>query len=176
MFKVIVGVLFFTIVSLLVFVNLDPNISSLNQTVSGSVQEGYVTLTLSGEVNKSGTYLVTRGGSLFEAITLAGGVTQNADEDAFFPGLVVEQGKSYYIAPLYDPNDVCMSTKLEKVGLNSAPASELTKLSNIGDSIANAILSYRQQHGSFTHLEQVMLVSGIGQATFTRIRNHITLA
>jgi competence protein ComEA len=48
-------------------------------------------------------------------------------------------------------------------------------LSNIGTSLANAIVEYRQSQGNFTYLEQIMEVPGIGQSTYTRIKNYITL-
>ena len=80
-----------------------------------------------------------------------------------------------YIAPLFDPSDVCMTTKFTKVGINSATETELMTLSNIGQSLASSIVSYRQQEGGFLYLEHLMQVSGIGQATFTRIRNYINL-
>lgn len=173
MFKVILGVLFFTIVSLVVFVNLDPNIAQ--SIATSSMVTGYASINLSGEVIKPGTYLIDDNTTLQEAISLAGGLTSNADEAAFDETLRIEIGMAIYIAPKFDPSDVCKEQPLPKVGLNSANASEFTQLSNIGQSLADAIITYRQQEGRFTYLEQIMNVSGIGNATFVRIRNYVTL-
>jgi competence protein ComEA len=113
--------------------------------------------------------------TLSALIGLAGGVTTNADADAFGQDLIVVPGNHYYIAPKFDPNDVCGTNTLVKVGLNSGNKEALMTLSNIGSSLANAIVEYRQTQGSFTFIEQIMDVPGIGQSTFTRIKNHINL-
>lgn len=173
MFKVILGVLFFTIISLVVFVNLDPNITQ--SITSGSLTTGYASISLSGEVLKPGTYLIDEQSELKDAIALAGGLTANADELAFNESLSLQMGMSIYIAPKFDPSDVCQQEPLSKVGLNTAEATQLMQLSNIGQSLANEIIRYRDQEGSFTYLEQIMNISGIGNATFVRIRNYITL-
>jgi competence protein ComEA len=84
-------------------------------------------------------------------------------------------GGQFYIAPKFDPTDVCGTSELTKVAINTANRETLMTLSNIGTSLANAIVEYRQSQGSFTYLEQIMEVPGIGQSTFTRIRNYINL-
>jgi competence protein ComEA len=175
MFKVILGVLFFTIFTLVVFLNLDPKLATSTTQQITSVSVDYLTASLSGEVQKPGTYIVEKNATLQTIISLAGGTTNNADDAAFNLTLPLLGGQSYYIAPLYDPTDVCGTNVLVKVGINSASKENLMTLSNIGASLAEAIITYRQQHGSFTHLEAIMQVSGIGQSTFTRIKNYITL-
>lgn len=176
MFKVMLGVLFFTIITLVVFLNLDPNIPTNPTQEVSSIGNNFVTATLSGEVQKPGTYIIDKQATLADLLSLAGGATNNADELAFHGTLPLVAGKSYYIAPKFDPSDVCGTSALVKVGINSASKDALMTLSNIGSSLADAIMTYRQQHGTFTHLEAIMDVSGIGQSTFTRIRNYITLA
>jgi competence protein ComEA len=173
MFKVILGVLFFTIISLVVFVNLDPNLPQSLST--SSMAAGYASISLSGEVLKPGTYLIDEESDLQDALELAGGLTANADELAFNESLRLEVGMAIYIAPKFDPSDVCQQDPLSKIGLNTATAKEFTQLSNIGQSLADEIIRHRQEVGSFTYLEQIMNVSGIGNATFVRIRNYITL-
>jgi competence protein ComEA len=175
MFKVMIGVLFFTIVTLVVFLNLDPNIIQNSTNETSSLSNNFVTATLSGEIQKPGTYILETDSTLSALIGLAGGVTTNADADAFGQDLIVVPGNHYYIAPKFDPNDVCGTNTLVKVGLNSGNKEALMTLSNIGSSLANAIVEYRQTQGSFTFIEQIMDVPGIGQSTFTRIKNHINL-
>ena len=48
-------------------------------------------------------------------------------------------------------------------------------LSGIGESKAQAIISYREQHGEFKEIEELMQVSGIGESVFEQIKDHITL-
>lgn len=62
-----------------------------------------------------------------------------------------------------------------KVNINTADASALKTLSGIGDSRAKAIIAYREEHGKFTCIEDIMKVSGIKQAAFEKIKDRITV-
>jgi competence protein ComEA len=174
MFKVILGVLLFTMLTLIVFINIDPNLVTSSGQVS-LTSEGFISAQLSGEVVTPGTYVIKTGGTLNELILLSGGLSQNADEKAFIKEITVKKAVHYYIAPLFDPSDVCGTTHLVKVNLNEANQEQLMTLSNIGSSLAQAIITYRQQQGPFTYIEEIMNVSGIGNSTYTRIKNYITL-
>ena len=57
--------------------------------------------------------------------------------------------------------------------LNTADVSELEKLSGIGAQTAARIVGYREEHGGFRNIEEIMNVSGIGEATFSDIKEHI---
>lgn len=61
------------------------------------------------------------------------------------------------------------------VNLNTASKSELTTLSGIGDSKADAIIQYRTEHGSFQSISEITNVSGIGESIFAKIKNSITV-
>jgi competence protein ComEA len=62
-----------------------------------------------------------------------------------------------------------------KVGINTGSKEELMTLNSIGASIAQSIIDYRTSEGEFTYLEDIMSVSGIGNSTFSKIKNHINL-
>ncbi len=62
----------------------------------------------------------------------------------------------------------------EKVDINTAGAEELMKLPGIGEVLARNIISYRQAHGSFDDIEEIMEVEGIGEGRFDGIRLLIT--
>src|SRR5258706_15309067 len=49
-------------------------------------------------------------------------------------------------------------TDTTRINLNSAPASELETLPGIGHVLAERIVEYREQHGSFRRAEHLMLV------------------
>lgn len=57
--------------------------------------------------------------------------------------------------------------------INSATAEELTQLSGIGEHLAAEIIAYREEHGRFLNIEELMNVSGIGEATLANIREHV---
>lgn len=62
-----------------------------------------------------------------------------------------------------------------KVSLNKASKDELMTLSGVGESKALAIIEYRDNNGGFKVLEEVMNVSGIGEALYNKIKDYITL-
>lgn len=51
----------------------------------------------------------------------------------------------------------------EPLDMNTATAEELTELPGIGESLADRIIAYRETHGPFTSLEDLLNVSGIGE-------------
>ena len=61
------------------------------------------------------------------------------------------------------------------IDINTATAEELQTLTGIGEVKANAIIEYREKHGAFTDVTQIMNVKGIGEKTFLVIREHITV-
>lgn len=73
-------------------------------------------------------------------------------------------------------NQPTQQVKTDIVSLNSATAEELAKkLSGIGLKKAQGIVEYREKYGEFTQINQIMEVSGIGQAIFERNRDKLTL-
>ena len=63
----------------------------------------------------------------------------------------------------------------EKVNINSASADQLTGLPGIGPSYAQRIVEYREKNGPFKRVEDILNVRGIGEKTFERIRDRITI-
>jgi comEA protein len=63
-----------------------------------------------------------------------------------------------------------------KININTATAQELSEgLDGIGDGLAERIVAYRKQHGSFQSIDQIKNVSGIGDKRYEKIRNFITV-
>jgi competence protein ComEA len=61
------------------------------------------------------------------------------------------------------------------VSLNTADEAGLESLPGVGPVTAAAILQWRTEHGPFTAVEQLLEVSGIGEATLAQIEPHVTL-
>ena len=66
-------------------------------------------------------------------------------------------------------------TSKEKVSINKASKEELMNLSGIGETKAEAIISYRNENGNFKNIEDIKNVSGIGEAVFEKIKDNITI-
>ena len=63
----------------------------------------------------------------------------------------------------------------EPVDINSATAEELESLMGIGTVLAQAIVDYRAEHGPFASVDELLEVSGIGEAKLNNIRDDVTI-
>src|SRR6266446_4914670 len=63
----------------------------------------------------------------------------------------------------------------EKVNINTAGVDELVALPGIGRAYAERIVEYRQKNGPFKKVEDILNVRGIGEKTFERIRDRLTI-
>jgi competence protein ComEA len=64
----------------------------------------------------------------------------------------------------------------ERININTAPAGDLERLPGIGPARARDIVAYRETMGPFAATESIMEVSGIGEKTYERIANYITVS
>ena len=177
MTKVVIIGAILTVVLMLIFTKIDPTISSnQNHTNSTSqVEKDYVTCTISGEVIRPGSYVLNSDSTLLDLISNAGGLTSNADELAFNSSIFLIDGMDYYIARKSKTPDTCEIETIDKVNINTASKEELMQVNGIGASIADAIIDYREQNGDFTYLEELKNVSGIGNATFEKIKDYVVI-
>jgi competence protein ComEA len=61
------------------------------------------------------------------------------------------------------------------IDLNSASVSELEKLPGIGERLARRIVQHREKFGKFRRTEHVMIVKGISDKKYRKIRHLITV-
>ena len=61
------------------------------------------------------------------------------------------------------------------LNLNTATEKELDTLPGIGEALARRIVEYREEHGGFRAVEELMEISGIGDATFSELRDKVTI-
>jgi competence protein ComEA len=64
---------------------------------------------------------------------------------------------------------------LGKININTADAETLMRLPHIGQVLAQRIIAYRQDHGSFKHIEDICNVKGIGDTIFAAIKDAIAI-
>ena len=111
------------------------------------------------------------------SIEKAGGITDRADTRAYLPTAIVSKNIQYYIPPRYDPTDICSDDEIQKVNINSFNDPEdLTYVEGIGKTICESIIKYRDDNGLYQTIEDLMKVTGIGNATYTKLRNYVILA
>jgi competence protein ComEA len=64
----------------------------------------------------------------------------------------------------------------QPIDLNRASAEELSTIPGIGKTLAQRIVDFRDEHGPFSRVEDVMKVKGIGEKSFQKIRPYLKVA
>lgn len=143
---------------------------------------------IDGEVVKPGIVSLPTEARITDAISAAGGLTELADTSKINLAYSLQDGQKVYIpsindiqAETYIQNDagdnviVQDSSSSSLININSATQSELDSLPGIGPSTASKIIDYRNKNGDFKNIEDLMNVSGIGEAKFNNIRDYICI-
>lgn len=138
-----------------------------------------------GAVQSPGVYALPAGSRLYEAIEAAGGFLPEACQDYCNLALTVSDGMQYQIPT----QEEMLSGELPNVGqenqssydaqglldINLATVTELMELPGIGQTRADAIITYREERGAFSCKEDLMQVTGIKGATYEKIESYITV-
>jgi len=135
---------------------------------------------VTGAVRQPGVVEVPAGARVEDVVRAAGGCLAEADLERInlaaplFDGQhlrVPAVGESLAVTDEGDPSP----GMARPININSATLEELDTLPGIGEVTAAKIVDYRRQHGPFRTIEQIMDVSGIGEAKFEAIRALITV-
>lgn len=137
-----------------------------------------------GAVNNTGVYELKKDARIYEAIECAGGLREDAALSAVNQAEYVSDGQQIYIPTQEEYNaggfsEMVVSSSADssdgKVHLNTATKDELKTLSGIGESRAESILAYRESHGAFQSIEELMNVEGIKEGIYQKIKDQIAL-
>lgn len=178
MVKIFAAVLVVCVAMIVIFQFVDPsvNVSTYSDSATTLVKDATsISVSIAGEVTRPGTYIMEPNTTLESLISVASGVTSNADEKAYDTSYILSDSLSFYIAPKYDNTDVCSLSPIIKANINEDDEENLQTVSGIGSSTAAAIVSFRNANGKFSRIEDIKNVSGIGNATFEKIKNYICL-
>lgn len=150
--------------------------SSLEEEISEVSEPEMITVHLVGAVNKPGVYQLPVGSRVYELLEISGGFNNEADQETVNQARPLLDGEQIYINSIGEAAAPASAVgAANKININQASVQELTSLPGIGDVRANQIISYREEHGYFTSLDQIMDVSGIGESTFENIADQITI-
>ncbi|MCR5294787.1 MAG: ComEA family DNA-binding protein [Lachnospiraceae bacterium] len=129
-----------------------------------------------GEVVSPGVYILPEGSRVYEALALAGGLTEEADERGLNQAEKLSDGQKLTVPAVGSAEETFFSEADDgKVNLNTADAEKLMSLPGIGEARAADIIAYREQNGPFALPEDIMKVSGIKQAAYDKIKDRITV-
>jgi competence protein ComEA len=142
---------------------------------------------VAGAVVRPGVYDLPEDGRVQDAVEAAGGFVAEADKNALNLAARLEDGARLdvpYVAGFIPEEESGFEVVSEGtpsplfgdlVNINTASVEELDELPGIGPTIAQRIVEYREANGPFASIEDIVNVSGIGQATYNEIKDLITV-
>lgn len=144
--------------------NIEFESTSTNEV---SVSSNIYSVSISGSVVNPGTYTVTKDSNLGYLISLAGGLSDNADITSFNSNAALVDGGNYYISYIREGEN--------KISINSATQVQLDTLPGVGEVFAKRIIEYRTKNGAFKTIEELKNVKGIGDSLFESLKDLICL-
>lgn len=129
-----------------------------------------------GAVTRPGLYELSEGDRVVDAIALAGGLSDGADPAGVNLARLVSDGEQL-IVPLEGaaPAPGQPVAGDGRVNINTADATALDTLPRVGPAMAERIIAWREANGGFSSIEDLLDVSGIGDATLDGMRDLVTL-
>lgn len=128
-----------------------------------------IVVAVSGKVHKPGLVRLPIGSRVADAIEAAGGVLPGTDLSAVNLARKLTDGE--LIAIGVDSG----ASPGGKVNLNTATPAQLDSLPGVGPVLAQRIIDYRTQHGGFKSISELRQIEGIGEETFARLKELVTL-
>ena len=177
------------------------NGTEINST--GETQPEMIYVDVCGAVANPGVFQLAAGSRVFQAIEAAGGYLPEAVQNCVNRAGVLTDGQQLYILTQeemerqgLDPAEMSgasdgqmngsagtgqnteMTAQVQqdnRININTADEAQLTTLTGIGATRAQAIIAYREENGPFAAIEDIMNVQGIKEGTFAKIKDEIVV-
>ena len=177
------------------------NGTEINST--GETQPEMIYVDVCGAVANPGVFQLAVGSRVFQAIEAAGGYLPEAVQNCVNRAGVLTDGQQLYILTQeemeqqgLDPAEMAgasdgqmngsagtgqntgiaaQAQQDNRININTADETQLTTLTGIGATRAQAIIAYRQENGPFATIEEIMNVQGIKEGTFAKIKDEIVV-
>lgn len=182
----------------------DADIDNGSEAVSDKeMQQAMIYVDVCGAVANPGVFQLAAGSRVFQAIEAAGGYLPEAALTCVNRAGVLTDGQQLYILTQeemerqgLDPVEMAkasdgqmngsagkgqntgMTAQVQqdnRININTADEAQLTTLTGIGATRAQAIIAYREENGPFAAIEDIMNVQGIKEGTFAKIKDEIVV-
>ncbi len=125
---------------------------------------------VSGAVVDAGLVTVSPGSRVADVIAAAGGADRNADLSRLNLAAPVRDAEHVHVPERSDDGVGALPDTEDGIDLNTATAGELEELPGVGPVLAARIVGYRDEHGPFSTVEDLLDVAGIGEAKLAQLR------
>ena len=182
----------------------DVDIDNGSEAVSDKeMQQAMIYVDVCGAVANPGVFQLAARSRVFQAIEAAGGYLPEAALTCVNRAGVLTDGQQLYILTQeemerqgLDPAEMAgasdgqmngsagtgqntgMTAQVQqdnRININTADEAQLTTLTGIGATRAQAIIAYREENGPFAAIEDIMNVQGIKEGTFAKIKDEIVV-
>jgi competence protein ComEA len=167
----------------------DEAAAAVETATSAAVEEAAVIMVdVAGAVMEPSVVELTEGSRVFEAIEKAGGLTVDADLSTTNQAEILTDGQKLYIPTRYELEESRAGSpssglaanssgaaQSKRININTADSQTLQQLKGVGPATAEKIISYRTENGKFKTIEDLKNVSGIGDKTFEKLKDKITV-
>ncbi len=161
--------------------NEDSTPVSEEDTAEVQDEEVMLVVHLCGAVKNPGVYELDLDSRIIDGVDKAGGFTEDASRDSLNLAMELTDGSRIYVPTIEEAeayqyqnvSDAGIDRSDGKVNINTADEDKLMTLKGVGSTRALAIIEYREAHGAFAAPEDIMNVSGIGQASYEKIKDEI---
>ncbi len=129
---------------------------------------------VSGAVASPGLVVLAPGSRVADAVEAAGGATSSADLISVNLAQAVVDGQQIVVP---SPGDAPLTSHAgtSGVALNSADAAALETLPGVGPVLAASIVAYRDEHGPYADVEDLLSVPGIGESKLATLRDRVVV-
>lgn len=151
-----------------------------------------VMIDIGGEVMNPGVYELPLGARINDALIVAGGLGSEADREWVEGNLnraetvkdgmkivIPKKGETLGITnnqiPITKQTTITNESITKLININTATKEELESLPGIGPSLAQRIIDYREENGGFRDINEIKLVSGIGEKMYEKIKEFIRI-
>lgn len=148
---------------------------------SAAASTGSVTVDVAGKVRRPGIVVLATGSRVIDALQAAGGAKSGVSTTSINLARVLVDGEQILVGETGAAGAVGSAAAAPGTGggplvnLNTASQTELETLPGVGPVTATAIIAWRTEHGGFSAVEELLEVSGIGDATLQKIAPFVTI-
>jgi len=153
------------------------------KTVTPEERTPEIIVYISGAVQKTGVFKLPNTARVIDVVTVAGGLSVDADLAKINMAQPLKDGMHVHVLEKVvlqsgsegGAENHQQVNRTGKVNINTGDKSAFDTLPGVGPALAERIVEYRQANGSFSNVEELKKIPGIGQSKFEKMKEKLTI-